>query len=437
MLKSKKVIFLLILTFIFTTALSGTGFAAAKSSKQQTLTVYSYEAMKDTEYAKAVKDFEKANNCKVKVNVILSAKFVQGFMVAANGGEPIDVLVLNGQDARAFAKKGLIKDISKDITYKNRFNASSLNQYTFNNKLYGVPYGNIDTSGIYYNKDILAKYNLKEPKTYADMVAVNNVLKQNGLTLFGFGGGSVYMWPMWYFDAFAQTSGNKSVERTIAALTKKAKFTDPDFVAAMKVLENFGKEGMFQAGVNGTDTAGGEAVFTSGKSAAFFGGTWEIPVFRKAGMDANKLDMTTFPIVKAGSKSQQTGSAGSGAICLYSKIAPTNKALALKFVDYLTSPKGYENARNSLLAPGGFAFPPTIAVKTNSTDALASKLQKNIMPSTVTFLDWIWPPEVTKAFQQDIQAVVGQQMTSEDAMADIQKAFDDAVANGYDFNATK
>jgi raffinose/stachyose/melibiose transport system substrate-binding protein len=436
MLKTKKIIYLLILTFIFTTAFSGIGFAKT-TSKQQTLTVYSYEAMKSAEYTKAVKDFELANNCKVKVNVILSAKFVQGFMVAANGGEPIDVLVLNGQDTRSFAKKGLIKDISNDITYRNRFNASSLDQYTFGGKLYGVPYGSIDTSGLYINKDVFSKYNLKVPKTYADMVAVNNELKKHDLTLFGFGGGTTYMWPMWYFDIFAQTSGNKSVERTVAALSGKAKFTDPDFVAAMKVLADFGKEGMFQAGFNGADSDGGKAVFTSGKAAAFFGGTWEIPVFRKAGMDASKLDMVPFPIVKAGAKSQQTGSAGSGAVCIYSKIASSQKALALKFVDYLTSEKGYANARKALLTPGSFAYPPTKAVKTNSTDALATTLQKVIMPSTVTFLDWIWAPEITKEFQQDLQAVVGQQMTPEDAMANIQKVYDDIAANGYNFNSTK
>jgi raffinose/stachyose/melibiose transport system substrate-binding protein len=242
---------------------------------------------------------------------------------------------------------------------------------------------------------------------------------------------------MWYFDILAQTTGNKSVERTVAALSGKAKFTDPDFVEAMKILGNFGKEGMFQPGFNGTDSDGGKTIFTSGKSLAFFGGTWEIAGFRKAGMDAKKMDMIPFPVVKAGAKSQQTGSAGAGAICLYSKIAPSQKALALKFVDYLSSDKGIENARKALTAPGGFAFPATKSVKTNSTDALAPKLQKEIMPTTVTFLDWIWAPEVTKAFQQDIQAVVGQQMSAEDAMKDVQKVFDGIVANGYNFNATK
>ena len=41
------------------------------------------------------------------------------------------------------------------------------------------------------------------------------------------GGGDIYMWPMWFFQTFAQTSKNRSFERTVDSLLGKAKFTDP------------------------------------------------------------------------------------------------------------------------------------------------------------------------------------------------------------------
>lgn len=442
MINNKKIACLILSSLFVASLFTGCGAKKAPTTsvtpnKPETLVVYSYEALKDTEYSTAVQTFEKDNNCKIKFNVIESAKFVQGFMVAASGGNEIDALVLNGQDTRNLSNKGLLMDLSNDITYKDRFNDNSINQFTFDGKLYGVPWGSVDTSAVYINKDVFTKYNIKIPVTYADMIAANNELKKHNMTLFGFGGGSAYMWPMWYFDLFAQTSGNKSVQRTIDALSGKAKFTDNDFVEAMKVLGNFGKEGMFQVGVNGADSAGGAAIFTGGKSAAFFGGTWELAGFRKAGLDATKLDMIPFPIVKEGAKSEQTGSAGSGALAIYSKIPEAKKQLTLKLIDFLSSEKGVQAARDSQTVKSGFAFSATKTVKPDSTDALADTIQNTLIPSTVTFLDWIWPAEITKEFQQDLQAVVGQKMTAEEAMAKIQKVYDDIVTKGYKFNAVK
>jgi raffinose/stachyose/melibiose transport system substrate-binding protein len=60
-----------------------------------------------------------------------------------------------------------------------------------------------------------------------------------------------------------------------------------------------------------------------------------------------------------------------------------------------------------------------------------------LLPSTVTFLDWIWAPEITKEFQDGIQAVVGGKITAEAEMAKIQKIFDDIKAKGYDFDSVK
>lgn len=402
-----------------------------------------YAAMVTQDIApKLVADFEQQTGVKVKMTCIASDKFVQTFMVAANGGSPIDLLWLNGQDARAFAKKGLIMDLTSDTSsLVSRFNDAAVKQYTFQNKLYGIPSDSGNTSMCYYNKDIFDKYNLKVPETYADMVADNNILKQNKLTLFGFGGATTYMWPMWFFNTFAQTSGNKSIERTIDILSGKAKFTDPDVVEALQVLANFGKEGMFQPGFNGADSNGGKSIFTSGKSAMFYGGIWELDGFRKAGFDDKKmhLGIIPFPIVKDGAKSEQTGSAAGGCLSIYSKINPQNKVTALKFIDIMTSDQEMTKRFSLNNPPSSNFYPANKNVKAPDGipgDALNQVIVEKLMPTTVTFLDWIWPPEITKEFQSGIQAVVGQQISAENEAKKLQKVMDDLLAKGYDFNAT-
>ena len=51
----------------------------------------------------------------------------------------------------------------------------------------------------------------------------------------------------------------------------------------------------------------------------------------------------------------------------------------------------------------------------------------------VTYLDWNWPPEVTRAFQEGIQGGVAGQVTAADAAASAQQALDQLVAKGYKF----
>ena len=57
------------------------------------------------------KEFEEKTGIKVNVHSYDSADFVQAFMVAANGGSPIDVMLLNGQDVRYFMKNNLIQEM--------------------------------------------------------------------------------------------------------------------------------------------------------------------------------------------------------------------------------------------------------------------------------------------------------------------------------------
>lgn len=407
---------------------------AAKPAEKKTLVFFEEDDFIKDSFKDFYKEFEDQNNVSVKPILVPKDKYVQTLMVTINGGQPLDVLFVNGQDVRALAKKGILADLSNDIKFWDRFYDNAVEQYTFGGKKYGVPGQSGATSGVYYNKEVLDKNGLQPPKTFADLVAMNKVLNKNGISTFGFGGATKYMWPMWYFDTFAQTSGGKSIERTIEALQGKAKFTDPDFVEAMKVLENFGKENLFQKGFNGADSAAGNAVFVSGKAALFFGGTWEIDGFRKAGLAGNKLGMVAFPIVKEGAVSQQTGTSSGSSLSIYSKIVPENKDLALKLVDYLSSDK--KSAELIKLLSG--AMSPNKAVKLEGVDPLYdSSVNKDLLPNTVTFLDWIWAPEITKEFQDGIQAVVGGKIKAEDEMARIQKVFDDIKAKGYDFDTTK
>lgn len=416
------------------TADSGGGSAKNDGKAATELVFYGIDINVDKE-AKYWKAFEDENNVKIKVVSTTSDKFMESFMASHNAKQTIDVMRLNGQDVRFMSTAGMIKDITNQVNpYTDRFNKAALNPYTFEGKIFAVPSGSMGTSAVYYNKKLLDDNGLKPPKTLQELESLNAALKQKGLSTFSFMGKDIYMWPMWFFQTFAQTSGNQSVERTMDTLRGKAKFTDPDYVAAMKALQQIGKSGSYIPGVNGVDETAAKAIFATGKAAMFYGGSWVSDGFIKAAKDSGgklELAVAKFPLVteQAGIKAESTGGSGA-AMAISATIDPQKENLAQKFLDYWTSDK----LQQQMLDDTNGVFAVNVNVKSKSTDPVIEDLTTNYLPDTVTFLDWYWPPEITKAFQQNIQAVVGGQKEPEAAMQEIQKTFDDLVAKGYNFD---
>lgn len=393
-----------------------------------------YATMKEDGCVAIAKEFEEKTGIKVNIHPYNSEDFVQAFMVAVNGGSPVDVMLLNGQDVRQFMKNGLLQELD-ELPGASRVNEGARNQYTFNGKLYAIGGQGGNSSGIYANMDIINQYGGKAPESIEDLRELNEKLKADGLSLFAFGGGNKYMWPMWYFSCFGQTSDGKPIERTEEILTGKAKFTDPDSVAAFEVLHVFAEEEMFQPGFNGTDSDGGKAVFTNGQAALFYGGTWEINVFREAGME--NLELLPFPIIKEGARSIQTGNASDGAWTIYSKIDPARQSAAEAFIDYVTSDETVQGFRSSesaeLRTYSSLSCNINVPLPENA-DELTKKRQEFLETMTFTHLDWIYPPEITTALQDNLQALTGLQITSEEAAEEMQKVMDELLANGYDYN---
>jgi raffinose/stachyose/melibiose transport system substrate-binding protein len=129
-------------------------------------------------------------------------------------------------------------------------------------KVYGVPL-EMSTFQIYYNKDIFAKYQLQPPTTWDQMISSARTLLAKGVTPFAAAGKDTWLLPL-YDEAFAATRyGGPAFEKKV--LAGQAKFTDPDYVAALEVLNQlkpyFPKD---QMGLGETDV---QTLFATGKAA--------------------------------------------------------------------------------------------------------------------------------------------------------------------------
>jgi multiple sugar transport system substrate-binding protein/raffinose/stachyose/melibiose transport system substrate-binding protein len=185
--------------------------------------------------------------------------------------------------------------------------------------------------GVWYNKDIFAKYNLKVPTTWADFLKVCETLKSNGVTpmLQSVQG----RWPT--FIMFEEMVARQDPQLYVDLCEGKVKYSDPRVKKAFTVWADLIAKGYFTD--PSTDLfADGPRLFEQGQVAMVPCGSWYLTVLTGGGVSADKADIFTLPPVNA--------SAGKVVIMeasptLISAKAP-NLAAAKKVADWWMGPEG-------------------------------------------------------------------------------------------------
>jgi raffinose/stachyose/melibiose transport system substrate-binding protein len=231
------------------------------------------------------------------------------------------------------------------------------------------------------------------------------------------------MWPMWYFETFSQATDDP-IAKTQANLEGAATFADAADVEAFRLIKQWVDDGILSKDSLSVDQDGMRAAFASGKSAMYYGGTWEIPSLQQTVKDF-KWGVFAFPKMAGTPGSPKHGGGADNGICVSSSIAPEHLDAAIAFIEYLTRPE----VATLYLAP---EQPIAASIKgvPSIEDAYAQELRATAFPATIKFLDWIWPAEVSSATASAIAGVVGGELTPEDAAASVQKVFADLKDRG-------
>jgi raffinose/stachyose/melibiose transport system substrate-binding protein len=373
-------------------------------------------------------DLYKAAHPGVTVKVVQypEEKFVALYTAAQAAGEQVDVLMLNGQDLRRYATSKALQSF-QNVPFKDRFLPEALVPFTINDVLYGVPSGALGGFVIFTNKAMLAKYGLQTPTTYEELKSVAAVLSKNGVAAFTHPGKVIYMWPVWFFTTFAQASNNRPIERTIEILTGKGKFTDPDVVQGLDLVFQFGRDKMFSPSVFGLDFGSAQTELVTGKACFYlFHDSIAKPIIESK--PANfELDFMLMPnLVGKPVISQFPGGPGV-VLSIPAKVDPKRQTAALDLIDFLTS----DSSEKLSIELNGGAVPVNANVPP-APIAVYSKEKENIS-KLVTYLDWFYPPEITKVMQEGLQAGLAGRTTAEALGKSMQSTLDHLVSTGYKF----
>ncbi len=102
-----------------------------------------------------------------------------------------------GSQMKELVKNGLLEDLTDqwDSYVTEGVSDQIKDALSVDGKVYGAPL-NILYNGVFFNKEIFDKYNLKEPITLDEFMVVCETLKENGITPIGIGNTwQSFVWP--------------------------------------------------------------------------------------------------------------------------------------------------------------------------------------------------------------------------------------------------
>ena len=125
------------------------------------------------EYAMDKFEAEAGNGYKIDNQPTQNDKYKEKLVIAMSSGECPDAYTTwSGGPMDEYIKSGFaqpLDELYEKYGLKDRFMEGALEQASYNGKIYGIPVKNISIAGIYYNKDLFDKYNVKVPSTLSEL----------------------------------------------------------------------------------------------------------------------------------------------------------------------------------------------------------------------------------------------------------------------------
>ncbi|GAB6099203.1 hypothetical protein JCM16358_10820 [Halanaerocella petrolearia] len=382
------------------------------------LKLWSWYGMQRDGIEKVIKAFEeKYPNVKIEWQIYESGPYVQNLKTSFIGGDGPDIF---GAEPSS-AAKGILKyikadrvmdltEVYQDRDWNDRFYSSAIKQLTFNDKIYSVPV-TVNNVNLYYNKKIFNKYNLESPTTFEELITVSKELRNNGIIPITWGN----KWKWTGKDYFYQFVGQFGTNLLQQADRGKVKFTDEQFIKALKAIKELKDNKVFAEGINSMGDWDAIQLLFQSKAAMYFSGTWAIPNIQKNAPEEflAKLGLIQFPVMEGNLEHVSPGGVGMN----YAVNKRTeHPEWAIKFLDFYTKTKQQKIfAQTTQLTS---ANPDA-----NTTDVANSKLlqmfnnyQGDICPRT------LYSGELSNVLANQIQSFIAGDISAKEALQKVEAA---------------
>lgn len=369
--------------------------------------------------------FGKEHGIKVE-RVVMSMDDLRTTVKAAiNAGEGPDLFTyeVGSGYVGALGRAGLAYDLTetaKQNGWDQLFKENALSSCVFDGKLYGVA-NQLESVGVYYNKEIFDKYGLKEPATYEEFEACMKTLKDNGEVPIMLD--DLDQWPGYHYESIWLNAFGGS-DKISEVLALKESFAQDDIAQGLDKLQEIVKNGWTIESPNSMGHDDAKKMFLSGKAAMYPTGTWEIASF---GGEEGLGENCGFFFLPAPEGKETTGVFGLGqALLINGKSDKT--FTAVKFLEYMFN----EENVNKWFTIGCIPATNNTDINTCEVSDLFKDAANTITTATKmgSNLDVLMPSKVNEATANYMQELFAGKKTGLECMEAKQEVLDAEVQEG-------
>lgn len=312
-----------------------------------------------------------------------------------------------------FVDAGLFMDISdlwgSDPNLSDKFNAIKPTM-TRDGKQWGVPYSFYQW-GVYYRKDIYDKLGLSEPKTWDELLANCDKLKEAGVTPFTIG--TKFLWTAaGVFDYLNLRTNGYEVHNDLTA--GKIKYTDPRIRKTFenwKVMLDRCSFVKTHATMSWQDAI---APFAKGDAAMYVMGNFSVGQYKDAGLTDDQIDFFQFPEITPGLPRAEEAPADA----FFIPAKATNVENAKKFLSFIATPE-IQGTWNKTIGQ----LPPNSAAEINKDDKFIVEGMATLSTAAglAQFYDRDAPAAMAKAGMEGFQKFMLDPSTLDEVLENLDK----------------
>lgn len=247
-------------------------------------------------------------------------------------------------------------------TLSNYYEEKMLNNYTYQDQVYGMP-SMANVQGIVYNKKVFADAGITEPpKTPDEFLDALQAIKDktDAIPLYTNFAAS---WTMTAWDALIDGSATGDPDFANTGITKgenpfadRGDGTGP--FAVYNVLYEAVKRGLTEDDPTTTDWEGSKGMLNNGEIGCMVLGSWSVLQMRQAGEHADDIEYMTFPITVDGKQYAASGpDYNYGINCNSSK---DNQIAAMCYIKWLVEKSGFAQSEGGISIVIGDAYPDAL-----------------------------------------------------------------------------
>jgi raffinose/stachyose/melibiose transport system substrate-binding protein len=244
---------------------------------------------------------------------------------------------------QSLIEAGMLMDLTGQPFLKN-YDASAIKDAgSFGGKVYEVNTGRYAFTGVFYNKDLFAKYSVKVPTTWKQLVAACDTFKKNNIVPMTIGGKDG--WPVLVGGYGILLSAYPDQAALVKGLWEgKIKWNDSKSLDMWKKMQVLARD-MIEPGASGVSFDAAPGRFASGAAAMLPAGSWDASAIESANP---KCNFGYFPMPGSDNPADNKYLGGKYDVGWVVNAKTAHKDAALKWLAFFSEPENYQAYVNAV-----------------------------------------------------------------------------------------